>query len=49
MQKENEELRDCTFKPQTNKKSMEIVAGDSKYSDKDSFYNKLYKEGENKD
>jgi hypothetical protein len=49
IQKENDELRECTFKPETNKKSTDIAHNQAEYTDKDKFYERLYKEGEAKD
>lgn len=40
-------MRVCTFKPETNKKSKEMV--NDNYNDKEKFYERLYKDGEIKD
>ena len=49
LQKENDEMKDCTFKPQTNTKSKELAVSQVDYSDKEQFYDRLYKEAEAKD
>lgn len=50
LQKENEELKDCTFKPETNIRSQQLAEKvQNDYMDKDQFYERLYKEAENKD
>jgi len=49
MQKENEELKACTFKPETNTKSTTLVdQSNNDYKNKERFYDRLYKEGETK-
>lgn len=45
MAKENDEIKACTFKPMTNKKSEQYVYNND-YKNKDKFYERLYKEGE---
>lgn len=44
--RESEELKACTFKPETNHKSNEIAASQSNYKDKEKFYERLHKESE---
>ncbi len=48
MQKEMEEMKDCTFKPETNHKSQQMV-NNQDYQDKEQFYDRLYREAETKD
>jgi hypothetical protein len=48
MQKEIEEMKDCTFKPETNEKSKYMVAQQD-YMDREQFYERLYREGETKE
>ncbi|CDW85157.1 UNKNOWN [Stylonychia lemnae] len=50
LQKENEEMKDCTFKPETNNKSKVIAERNLQdYQDKEQFFERLYKDAEAKD
>eukprot|EP00347_Sterkiella_histriomuscorum_P011834 403370925 len=51
LQKEQEEMKDCTFKPETNYKSKQIAEqrNCTDYVDKEQFFDRLYKEAENKE
>ena len=44
-------MKDCTFKPETNYKSKQIAEqrNHTDYVDKEQFFDRLYKEAENKE